>query len=105
MHLAKVVAEDTSEIEGAEDPLFGAASVFSMMIPRVDLHTPEFSATFVDGQRVRVPCARIKPAKVTGAGDVWNADDIYAEGVGLGRKDRLMFAIADGAASLVGRGL
>ncbi len=40
VHLAKGVAEDTSEIEGAEDPLFGAASVFSMMIPRVDLHTP-----------------------------------------------------------------
>ncbi len=105
MHLAKGVAEDTSEIEGAEDPLFGAASVFSMMIPRVDLHTPEFSATFVDGQRVRVPCAKIKPVKVTGAGDVWNAADIYAQGVGLGHKDRLVFANAAGAAYLEGRGL
>lgn len=105
MHLAKGVAEDTSEIEGGEDPLFGAASVFSMMIPRVDLHTPEFSATFVDGQRVRVPCAKIKPAKVTGAGDVWNAADIYAQGVGLGHKDRLIFANAAGAAYLEGRGL
>jgi len=105
VHLAKGVAEDTSEFEGAEDPLFGAASVFSMMIPRVDLHTPEFSATFVDGQRVRVPCAKIKPAKVTGAGDVWNAADIYAQGVGLGHKDRLIFANAAGAAYLEGRGL
>ena len=105
VHLANGVAEDTSEIEGAEDPLFGAASVFSMMIPRVDLHTPEFSASFVDGQRVRVPCARIKPAKVTGAGDVWNAADIYAQGVGLGHKDRLIFANAAGAAYLEGRGL
>jgi sugar/nucleoside kinase (ribokinase family) len=105
MHLAKSLAEDTSEIEGAEDPLFGAASVFSMMIPRVDLHTPDFSATFVDGQRVRVPCAKIKPAKVTGAGDVWNAADIYAQGVGLGHKDRLIFANAAGAAYLEGQGL
>jgi len=105
MHLARGVAEDTSEIEGAEDPLFGAASVFSMMIPRVDLHTPEFSATFVDGQRVRVPCAKIRPAKVTGAGDVWNAADIYAQGVGLGHKDRLIFANAAGAAYLEGHGL
>ena len=104
VHLAKGVAEDTSEMEGAEDPLFGAASVFSMMIPRVDLHTPEFSATFVDGQRIRVPCARIKPAKVTGAGDVWNAADIYAQGVGLGHKDRLVFANAAGAAYLERRG-
>ena len=105
VHLANGVAEDTSEIEGAEDPLFGAASVFSMMIPRVDLHTPEFSASFVDGQRVRVPCAKIKPAKVTGAGDVWNAADIYAQGVGLGHKDRLIFANAAGAAYLEGQGL
>jgi sugar/nucleoside kinase (ribokinase family) len=100
MHLAKGVAEDTSEIEGADEPLFEAASVFSMLIPRVDLHTPEFSATFVDGQRLRVPCARIKPAKVTGAGDVWNAADIFAQGVGLGHKERLIFANAAGAAYL-----
>jgi len=105
MHLAKGVADDSSEIEGAEDPLFGAASVFSMMIPRVDLHTPEFSATFVDGQRVRVPCAKINPSKVTGAGDVWNAADIYAQGVGLGHKDRLIFANAASAAYLEGREL
>ena len=105
VYLAKGVAEDTSEIEGAEDPLFGAASVFSMIIPRVDLHTPEFSATFVDGQRLRVPCAKIKPTKVTGAGDVWNAADIYAQGVGLDHKDRLIFANAAGAAYLELRGL
>src|SRR5207245_10254685 len=49
MHLAKGVAEDTSEIEGVEDPLFGDASVFSMMIPWIDLPTPEFCATFDDG--------------------------------------------------------
>src|SRR5207237_2678356 len=79
VHLANGVAEDTSEIEGAEDPLFGAASVFSMMIPRVDLHTQEFSASFVDGQRVCVPCARIKAARVTGAEYVWNAADIDAQ--------------------------
>lgn len=106
MHLAKGVAEDTSEIEGAEEnALFQAASVFSMLVPRVDLHTPEFSATFVDGQRVRVPCAKIKPAKVTGAGDVWNAADIFAEGVGLGHKERLIFANAAGAAYLERQGL
>src|SRR5207247_10102057 len=87
-------------MEGDDDPLFGDASVFSMMIPRVDLHTPEFSATFVDGQRLRVPCARINPAKLTGAGDAWNAADIYAQGVGLGHKDRLVFANAAGAAYL-----
>src|SRR2546429_2189381 len=32
------------------------------------------------------------------SGDVWNAADIYAQGVGLGHKDRLIFANAAGAA-------
>jgi sugar/nucleoside kinase (ribokinase family) len=105
MHLAKGVTEDTSEIEGADEPLFEAASVFSMLIPRVDLHTPEFSATFVDGQRLRVPCATINPVKVTGAGDIWNAADIFAQGVGLGHKERLIFANAAGASYLERQGL
>jgi sugar/nucleoside kinase (ribokinase family) len=105
MHLAEGVASDTSEIEGAEDPLFGAASVFSMLMPRVDLHTPEFSATFVDGQRLRVQCAKINPSKVTGGGDVWNAADIFAQGIGLGHKERLIFANAAGAAYLEKQGL
>jgi sugar/nucleoside kinase (ribokinase family) len=105
MHLARGVVEDPSEIEGADDPLFEAASVFSMLIPRVDLHTPEFSATFVDGQRLRVPCAKINPVKVTGAGDVWNAADIYAQGIGLEHKERLIFANAAGAAYLEKQGL
>lgn len=105
MHLAEGVAGDTSEVEGAEGPLFGAAGVFSMLMPRVDLHTPEFSATFVDGQRLRVACAKIKPVKVTGAGDVWNAADIYAQGIGLEHRERLVFANAAGAAYLQKTGL
>jgi ribokinase len=97
--------EDDSLAEPIDDPLFGAASVFSMLIPRVDLHTPDFSATFVDGQRLRVPCAKFKPEKVTGAGDVWNAADIYGQGIGLGHKERLIFANAVCAAYLQKKGL
>ncbi len=99
--LAAGVAGETLEMkELTEDALFGAASVFSMMAVRVDLHTPEFSATFVDGQRVRVPCAKVKPMKVTGAGDMWNAADIFAQGIGLEHQERLMFANAASAAYL-----
>jgi sugar/nucleoside kinase (ribokinase family) len=102
---SEMATEDDSSAEPIDDPLFGAASVFSMMIPRVDLHTPDFSATFVDGQRLRVPCAKFKPEKVTGAGDVWNAADIYAQGIGLEHKDRLIFANAACAAYLQKKGL
>ncbi len=83
-----------------ENPLFEAASVFSMLAVRVDLHTPEFSATFIDGQRERVPCLKLEPAKVTGAGDVWNAADIFAQGMGLEHSERLLLANATAAAYL-----
>ncbi len=83
-----------------ENPLFEAASVFSMLSVRVDLHTPEFSATFVDGQRERVPCLKLEPAKVTGAGDVWNAADIFAQGMRLEHSERLLLANATAAAYL-----
>src|SRR5947208_15635705 len=65
---------------------------------RVDLHTPAFSATFVNGQRERVLCAMSTPLKVTGAGDAWNAGDILAQGIGLDHRERLIFANATAAA-------
>ena len=103
LQLASVVRDETGEL--GEAPLFEAASVFSMLAVRVDLHTPEFSATFIDGQRVRVPCLKFEPAKVTGAGDVWNAADIFAQGMGLDHRERLIFANAAAAAYLRKPGL
>jgi len=97
--LASAVSEATDGFEGEEEnPLFQAASVFSMLGSRVDLHTPTFSATFIDGQRERVLCAGTTPLKVTGAGDAWNAGDIFAQGIGLSHKERLVFANATAAA-------
>ncbi len=97
--LASAVTEETGEFDGEEEnPLFQAASVFSMLGSRVDLHTPAFSATFVDGQRERVLCAMSTPLKVTGAGDAWNAGDILAQGLGLDHRERLVFANATAAA-------
>ena len=97
--LASAVGEAGEGFEGEEEnPLFQAASIFSMLGSRVDLHTPNFSATFIDGQRERVLCASTTPVKVTGAGDAWNAGDIFAQGIGLGHKERLTFANATAAA-------
>ncbi|HEV2120348.1 MAG TPA: PfkB family carbohydrate kinase [Candidatus Bathyarchaeia archaeon] len=97
--LAAAVREETGGFEGDEEnPLFKAAGVFSMLGSRVDLHTPVFSATFIDGQRERVLCASTPPLKVTGAGDAWNAGDVFAQGIGLGHTERLSFANATAAA-------
>jgi sugar/nucleoside kinase (ribokinase family) len=97
--LGHAAGAETSGLEGEEeDPLFQAGSVFSMFGGRVDLHTPEFSATFVDGQRERVLCAPTSPLKVTGAGDAWNAGDVFGQAMGMGHKERLVFANATAAA-------
>jgi sugar/nucleoside kinase (ribokinase family) len=98
LQLAASVREEDAEI--GENPLFEAASVFSMLAIRVDLHTPQFSATFINGQRERVPCPQFQPAKVTGAGDMWNGADIFAQGMGLEHRERLTFANATAAAYL-----
>lgn len=97
VQLAKSVKDEAAQ---GENPLFEAAAVFSMLGVRVDLHTPEYSATFIDGQRERVPCLKIQPAKVTGGGDMWNAADIFAQGLGLEHTERLTLANATSAAYL-----
>lgn len=98
--LLKLAATVKDEAAQDEHPLFEAAGVFSMLGVRVDLHTPDYSATFIDGQRERVPCLKIQPAKVTGGGDMWNAADIFAQGLGLQHTERLLFANATSAAYL-----
>jgi ribokinase len=102
---AHIVEDNPMDSVSDENSLFRAAGVFSMLAVRVDLHTPEFSATFVDGQRERVPCAKFDPVKVTGAGDVWNAADIFGHGIGLEHRERLLFANATAAAYLKKSGL
>ncbi len=98
LQLASAVRDHETEM--GENPLFEAASVFSMLAVRVDLHTPQFSATFIDGQWEKVPCLQFQPAKVTGAGDMWNGADIFAQGMGLEHRERLTFANAAAAAYL-----
>ncbi len=103
LQLSSPVMVDSSEL--VEATLLDAARVFSTHGVRVDLHTPEFSATVFNGQTVRAPCLKFQPVKVTGAGDIWNAADIYAQGMGLNHDERLVFANAAAAAYLKRPGL
>lgn len=61
---------------------------------RVDLHTRLFSASFKGDYSAASPTYRVKARRVTGAGDSWNAGNIYAECVGLPDEERLEFANA-----------
>ena len=56
---------------------------------RIDLHTTSFSATFTGKSEVVVPTFRVKALRATGAGDAWNAGNIFAYGNGLSDESRL----------------
>jgi sugar/nucleoside kinase (ribokinase family) len=62
---------------------------------RIDLHTTDFSATFCKNKKPQIVSSfKIKVLRATGAGDSWNAGNIYADQQGLSDKRRLTFANA-----------
>ena len=67
---------------------------------RIDLHTTDFSATVNRKKEVVVPAFNIKPLRATGAGDAWNAGNIFADANTLSDECRLLFANAVSACYL-----
>ena len=67
---------------------------------RIDLHTSLFSATLRGSSEIVVPTFKIEVYRATGAGDAWNAGNIYAEHYGLSDECRLMLANAVSACYL-----
>jgi ribokinase len=66
-------------------------------LTRVDLHTEAFSASYYKDKETRnIPAFDIKPKRLTGAGDAWNAGDILGEVMGL--PDELRLHLANAAA-------
>jgi sugar/nucleoside kinase (ribokinase family) len=62
---------------------------------RIDLHTTAYSATLRKNRKARiVPVFKIKVNRATGAGDAWNAGNIYADQQGFSDGTRLAFANA-----------
>ncbi|MEM2942672.1 MAG: carbohydrate kinase family protein [Candidatus Bathyarchaeia archaeon] len=74
--------------------LKAARTLASELGIRVDLHTSLFSASFRDDHIFVSPTYRVEVRRVTGAGDSWNAGNMYAEWAGLGDEERLEFANA-----------
>ena len=65
---------------------------------RVDLHTPEFSASIEDDETTVVSTFKVECRIMCGAGDAWNAGNIYGTLAGLQTMDRLY--LADAVAAL-----
>ena len=75
-----------------EDIVNAAIELKKKLHARIDLHTANFSCT-VDKKCTIVPTLDIdKKYRSTGAGDAWNAGDIFAEIIGLNDDERLFFA-------------
>jgi len=80
-------------IASTKETLLDAACLLKkQMHARIDLHTANFSCTVTDSCTV-VPTIQIPSIKrTTGAGDAWNAGDIFADLLGFHDEERLMFA-------------
>ncbi len=61
---------------------------------RVNLHTHDFSASIETEETCELPTFRVKPLRVTGAGDAWNGASVYGEFAGLDSTERLLLANA-----------
>lgn len=77
-----------------EDVVNAAASLKQNIHARVDLHTDRFACTISNNATV-VPVLQVpKIYRTTGAGDAWNAGDIFAELLHFDDDERLLCASA-----------
>jgi len=61
---------------------------------RVDLHTSAFAGSFFKDNEVIVPAFNVSALRSTGAGDAWNAGNIFGDALGLPDSCRLTLANA-----------
>jgi len=61
---------------------------------RVDLHTTTFAGSFTSNLEVTVPAFKVSVLRATGAGDAWNAGNIFGDALGLPDRCRLTLANA-----------
>jgi len=97
LYLAKHGLKRSSTETTASPEILGvraAKTISSELGIRVDLHTQLFSATITDDRFVAAPTYRVNVRRVTGAGDAWNAGNVYAEHMRLSDESRLEFANA-----------
>ena len=80
------------DINNENDIINAAKSLKNMIKPRVDIHTSNFSFS-VDEECKIIPSIDIlKTYRETGAGDSWNAGNLFADILGFDTDERLLFS-------------
>ena len=90
----KSVLQLTRKIDHSEAAKECARILARNLTARVDLHTGTFSGSFTRENEVIVPSFSVKPLRFTGAGDSWNAGNIFGDALKLPDSCRLTLANA-----------
>ena len=78
-----------------QDSAKECARILARHVPaRVDLHTSAFAGSFRKDEEVIVPSFDVKALRTTGAGDAWNAGNIFGDALRLPDSCRLTLANA-----------
>jgi sugar/nucleoside kinase (ribokinase family) len=72
----------------------GAKKVAQETGIKIDLHTPHFSAVINDDDIISTPSFHVESRVACGAGDAWNAGDIYGHLLKISPLDRLILSNA-----------
>jgi len=91
-HFDKRVGQLRSKLDHYEVAKECARILAKNLEARVDLHTTAFSGSFTSENEVIVPSLSVKGLRSTGAGDSWNAGNIYGDALKLPDSCRLMLA-------------
>jgi len=83
---------DLTKAKNDEDIINAAVSLKKKLHARIDLHTANFACT-VNKNCTVIPSLRLsKIYRATGAGDAWNAGNLFAELLNFNDDERLLFA-------------
>jgi len=100
--LDESLKEKRAQLSFADLAMEAARIIARRFSARIDLHTTLFSASLRGDSEIVVPTFKIEVYRATGAGDAWNAGNIFGDFNGLSDECRLMLANAVSACYLSG---
>ena len=100
--LDETLKEKKTKLSFADLAMEAARVLAKNFSARIDLHTSLFSASLRGSSEIVVPTFKIEVYRATGAGDAWNAGNIFGDFNGVSDECRLVLANAVSACYLSG---